>query len=201
MTSRSGNTVSPFLVGLCAWLVPGSGYFLIGQRARAMVVGISIIALFLGGILIGGIRIMDPPGWGQYGFKDQLVQQFDRRHQEFSADLTRIEPSSATQAEDPRDNDRDRTVGSALVVEPVSELSDKPWFVGQILCGPLTLATSALSVDLAKPTTNSAVPQEGVPMSHSRSWEIGALYTAVAGMLNLLAIIDSTYRAGTGGAQ
>ncbi len=198
MPARSSNSASPVLVCLCAWLVPGGGYFLIGQRARAMVVGISIIALFLAGILIGGIRIMDPPGWGQYGFQDQLVQRFDRQHQELSTDITRVEPSSATQAQDPRENDRDRTVGSALIDEPISELSDKPWYVGQILCGPLTLAASALSVDLAKPTANSSVPQEGVAMSHSRSWEIGALYTAVAGMLNLLAIIDSTYRAGSG---
>jgi hypothetical protein len=198
MAARSSNPASPVLVCLFAWLVPGGGYFLIGQRARAMVVGISIVALFLMGILIGGIRIMDPPGWGQYGFKDELVQRFDRQHQEFSSDLTRVEPSSATQAEHPTDNERDRVVGPALIASPIAELSDKPWYVGQILCGPLTLATSALSVDLAKPTTNSPVPQEGVAMSHSRSWEIGALYTAVAGMLNLLAIIDSTYRAGTG---
>jgi len=37
-----------------------------------------------------------------------------------------------------------------------------------------------------------------VPQSHSRSWEIGTLYTAVAGMLNLLVIIDSAHRAGQG---
>jgi hypothetical protein len=34
-----------------------------------------------------------------------------------------------------------------------------------------------------------------VPKSHARLAEIGTLYTAVAGMLNLLAIIDSSYRA------
>ena len=34
-----------------------------------------------------------------------------------------------------------------------------------------------------------------VAKSHSRLWEIGTLYTAVAGMLNLLAIIDSSHRA------
>jgi hypothetical protein len=195
MPARPGNSASPILVGLCAWLVPGWGYFLIGQRARALVVGISIIALFLAGIVIGGIRIMDPPGWGQYGFKDELVQKFDQRHRAYYTDLTRVEPTSATQAADPASGN-DKVVGPALITQPITELSDKPWFVGQILCGPLTLAASALSVDLAKPTTDSPTPHEGVAMSHSRSWEIGALYTAVAGMLNLLVIIDSTYRAG-----
>jgi hypothetical protein len=34
----------------------------------------------------------------------------------------------------------------------------------------------------------------GYVLSHARVNEIGTLYTAVAGMLNLLAIIDSAYR-------
>jgi len=33
------------------------------------------------------------------------------------------------------------------------------------------------------------------PASHARVSDIGILYTAVAGMLNLMAIIDASYRA------
>jgi Family of unknown function (DUF6677) len=193
--ARSSLLASPGLVGLFAWLAPGGGYFLLGQRARALIVGISIVTLFLLGILIGGIRIMDPPGWGTYGYLDELVERTDGPHRLYASEPIRVEPSSEMQEQDPRADDREKTIGSALLNEPISELSDKPWYVGQILCGPLTLAASALSVHLAKPTTNSEIPEEGVPSSHSRSWEIGALYTAVAGMLNLLAIIDSAYRA------
>jgi hypothetical protein len=77
----------------------------------------------------------------------------------------------------------------------MAELGDKPWYVGQILCGPIALVASAVSVHAAHPS--AGLPgQETWPSSHSRSWEIGALYTAVAGMLNLLVIIDSAYRAG-----
>jgi len=36
-------------------------------------------------------------------------------------------------------------------------------------------------------------------LSHARVYEIGVLYTAVAGMLNLMAIIDSAYRASNEG--
>ena len=42
----------------------------------------------------------------------------------------------------------------------------------------------------------TAPPTPAVPKSHGRLWEFGTLYTAVAGMLNLLAILDSAYRAG-----
>ena len=197
MSESHSSQVSPVLVGVCAWLVPGAGYFLIGQRTRAITVCATIIALFLLGIVIGGIRIMDPPGWGEYGFMDQLIQQYDKARQGMGQDYTRIEPNSAEQAGDPRMDDKDQPAGPALLREPVAELGDKPWYVGQILCGPLTLAASAISVSAAHPTANAPM-QEGWPASHSRSWEIGALYTAVAGMLNLLVIIDSTSRAAHG---
>ena len=38
-------------------------------------------------------------------------------------------------------------------------------------------------------------------VSHGRVNEIGVLYTAVAGMLNLLAIIDASHRAAGGASQ
>jgi hypothetical protein len=193
------------MVCLFAWLVPGGGYFLIGQRARAVTVAVTITALFLGGIVVGGIRIMDPPGWGQYGYMTQLVERFDRRRQQPEGEYSRVDPSSSEEEASPG-SDGDKPAGPALLAEPLSELADKPWYVGQILCGPMTLAASALSVHVAHPPAGSTVlaaggsraAVEGVPQSHSRSWEIGTLYSAVAGMLNLLVIIDSAHRAGQG---
>ena len=185
------------MVCLCAWLMPGGGYFLIGQRARGATVAVTIIALFLAGILVGGIRIMDPPGWGQFGYMSQLVEKYDRRRQQLEGEYSRVEPSSSEEEANPG-SDGDKPAGPALLTEPLNELGDKPWYVGQILCGPLTLAASAVSVHVAHPPPGSQAAVEGVPQSHSRSWEIGTLYTAVAGMLNLLVIIDSAHRAGQG---
>ncbi|MGA2442413.1 MAG: DUF6677 family protein [Tepidisphaeraceae bacterium] len=185
------------MVCLCAWLMPGGGYFLIGQRARGATVAVTIIALFLAGILVGGIRIMDPPGWGQFGYMSQLVEKYDRRRQQLEGEYSRVEPSSSEEEANPG-SDGDKPAGPALLTEPLNELGDKPWYVGQILCGPLTLAASAVSVHVAHPPPGSKAAVEGVPQSHSRSWEIGTLYTAVAGMLNLLVIIDSAHRAGQG---
>ncbi len=198
---------SPGIVGICAWLLPGGGYFILGERTRGAVVSISIILLFLMGILIGGIRIMDPPGWGQYGYMTQIVGRGPE-------DFRRVNPTNAQEQAEPAVHDgRGRGFGPAFTREPLSELGSKPWFVGQILCGPITLAASVISVHEARPSDSpvdansvgeGAAPlpaadngsaREGVPSAHSRSWEIGALYTAVAGMLNLLTIIDATFRA------
>jgi hypothetical protein len=184
---RPSQNPSPLWVGLCSWLLPGGGYLLLGRRARGITVCICIIALFLMGVLVGGIRIMDPPGWGQYGYMTQLVQHVPRRANstQYIYDY-RVEPTNAEQENDPRKDEDDRLQGSALRGDPLSEIGEKPWYVGQILCGPITLAASALAVREAR---------QQVPVAHARSWELGELYTAVAGMLNLLVLIDATYRA------
>lgn len=137
MARPSDNSVPAPIVALVTWILPGSGYWLIGQRARGLTVGITIVVLFILGIMIGGMKVVDPP------------------------------PN--------------------FFSNPVNAISDKPWFVGQILAGPITLVTGSIA------------KSEEYFASHSRVNEIGTLYTAVAGMLNLLAIIDAAYRAGHGG--
>ena len=64
--------------------------------------------------------------------------------------------------------------------------------------GPLDLVASWGSVAASKPGPDSNPPGA---RSHARTNELGVLYTAVAGMLNLLAIIDSSYRAAKAGEE
>src|SRR5437016_913749 len=51
----------PPLVALAGWLVPGAGYWLIGQRTRAITVCVTILTMFTLGILISGIRVVQAP--------------------------------------------------------------------------------------------------------------------------------------------
>ncbi len=79
-------------------------------------------------------------------------------------------------------------IGGAKVVEPCTSYSiqgilQKPAYVGQLLTGPIAIITARIAADPSFAT------------SHSRVNEIGTLYTAVAGMLNLLVIIDVSNRA------
>jgi hypothetical protein len=204
-STSASKAVSPVWVALCAWLVPGGGYYVLGQRGRAASICVSVIALFLLGILIGGIRVADPPGWGAYGYMTQIVLTPLGNGE---LEEKRVEPSSPQEEANPAQDRNDQVQGPALFTGFTGELSDKPWFVGQVLCGPISLIAATISVHEARPIAtatpadSSAVdsmgnpltaPQQHVPMSHARSWEIGTLYTAVAGMLNLLAIIDSTF--------
>ncbi|MDB5326161.1 MAG: hypothetical protein JWM57_1730 [Phycisphaerales bacterium] len=144
------------LVALCGWLVPGLGYLLIGQKTRAIISGSVILATFLAGILIGGIRVIDVPGYDPAGQPKML----------------RIART-------------DDTVW-ALKYDFKGEVLNKPWYIAQTLVGPTNIIATWGSMKAA---------DAGHRMSTARVFDIGTLYTAVAGMLNLLVILDATYRA------
>jgi hypothetical protein len=121
------------------WLVPGGGYWLLGERVRAVIVGVSVVAVFAMGMLIGGVRVVDAP-----------------------------------------------------TVLGIGPLLEKPWFMGQVLIGPIGVAAAIAAEHVDGPDADYRTEH----VATSRSWEIGTLYTAVAGMLNLLVIIDAAHRTG-----
>lgn len=158
----------PPLVALAGWFVPGAGYVMIGQRARGAVVGVTILVLFVAGLLIGGIRVVDS------SYIESVQQRQEREHTE--ADAQR---------------DARRANRTYQPTNPVARTLQKPWFIGQVLAGPVAIASNVIATRWGG--------DAGAPFSHARVYEIGVLYTAVAGMLNLMAIIDSAYRASNEG--
>jgi len=144
MPTRSAENVinsSPPVVALAGWVLPGLGYWLIGQRGRALACGLTILLVFFGGILIAGVRVVQAPDMKGSGNTFQRVLQ-------------------------------------------------RPWFIGQVLTGPLGITAAMISDKLAASPTYRDIETK------ARLAEIGTLYTAVAGMLNLLTIIDASHRAG-----
>ncbi|MGC4034072.1 MAG: hypothetical protein QM754_20515 [Tepidisphaeraceae bacterium] len=142
------------LVALCGWILPGLGYFLIGQRRRAMIAGATVLLTFLAGVMIGGIRVIDVPGYAPDG-QQKMVRYANTGVQVW-----------------------------AVKANPTGEIMNKPWYIAQTLVGPVNFAATYVSLAAA----------ENHRMSTARIFDIGTLYTAVAGMLNLLIIIDATYR-------
>lgn len=128
------------LVAVAGWLVPGAGYWVIGQRVRSLTIGLTIIILFILGIFIAGIRVVDAPNL--VGRRQTLVRR----------------------------------------------ILDKPAFLGQVLTGPLGLVSAWASSRAASNPATASI------QAHSRIADIGALYTALAGMLNLMAIFDAAAR-------
>jgi len=89
-------------------------------------------------------------------------------------------------------------IGGARVVEApslagnasiFSQIMQKPWFIGQVLTGLPGMIAAIWSQHCTTPASTARVN------------EIGTLYTAVAGMLNLMSVIDSSYRATLAGGE
>jgi len=177
MSDAPSRTFPSALVALVAWLLPGGGYALLGQWARALTVGITIIVLFVAGLLIGGVRVIEVPGWGDHGQKLVVDAQ-----------------GQVTEEHPGEEEDRPWVLTAA----PLTEVRNKPWYIAQFLAGPINIAASAASIWASRDRpTGGAIAAR----SHARTNELGVLYTAVAGMLNLLAIIDSAHRAGPHAAE
>ena len=147
---RRASLLPPPVVALAGWLLPGLGHWLVGERFRGITIGITVVAMFIGGLLIGGVRVIEVPGYDNEGRK--------------------IANTST-----------------------LNEVRSKPWSIAQVMAGPLGIVSGAVSIWAAGPDA-SGEPRGA--RSHVRVNEIGTLYTAIAGMLNLLAILDCTGRAG-----
>lgn len=128
------------LEAIAAWLVPGLGHLLLGQRRRGLILLTTIGSLWFSGLLMGGITCID------------------RANQPF-------------------------------------------WFIGQALVAP-SIGVHFYYVHQLLPLP-SPEPGKNPPFQPAlgRVAEQAILYTALAGLLNLLAIIDVLYHSPRAGAS
>ena len=125
------NPVFAMLIGALSWGLPGLGHIVIKQYTRGIIIMLCVCGLFIAGLYIGSIGVIDP-------------------------------------------------VGASL------------WYGGQTLTSPAVM----LLADYTKPK-NGIWPYQ----SYGRPFEIGQIYTSIAGALNLLCIINAMYVAYTGKQQ
>jgi hypothetical protein len=150
MTGQDTPTFRPVAL-LAAAALPGLGHVVSGEARRGILAGVGVLGLFFGGILIGGVDVIDAR-------------------------------------------------------------EDTAWFAGQALVGPLAFGVNHLhqtrfkvidprtrQLRSANPTEGrdprTAAPIEGGTPPNRRSVgkmnEVGTLYATIAGMLNLIVIIDA----------
>ncbi|MCA9297203.1 MAG: hypothetical protein KC983_11815 [Phycisphaerales bacterium] len=87
-------------------------------------------------------------------------------------------------------------IGTGLLVggfDCVDRREDKLWFIAQAGCGPIVFAAD---------TVNQAVLKQGRPVTHpdrlktismGRPNEMGTLFIALAGLMNVIVILDATF--------
>ncbi|MFQ5494834.1 MAG: DUF6677 family protein [Phycisphaerae bacterium] len=118
------------VVGLSAWLVPGLGHILAGERNRGIIILVTIGVTFWSGVAIGSVR----------------------------------------HAVDPQ--------------------RKKLWFMAQICAGTHAIAALGWGEHARR-----GLNDDDLAVSRWSSIEVAMVYTGVAGLLNLLAVIDALVRA------
>jgi hypothetical protein len=125
-----------FAAALAAWLVPGLGHWLIGQRYRGSILMVTLLLLWAVGLTVGGIGVID-------------------------------------------------------------HKTHPYWFTGQMLAAPSVVVDwyhqRLKGHGGPQPESRTGRPPAYEP-SFGRIREQGTLYVALAGLLNLVAIIDVIYR-------
>lgn len=119
--SKESHILFLLIVGLVGWLVPGGGHAMLREKRHAIVIFATIVAMFLTGLYLGSIGVINPAG-------------------------------------------------------------AKPWYLAQILNSP---AVAALG----------HVASTGDYAVYGKPSEIGQIYTSIAGLLNLLCIVNAVYLA------
>ena len=164
-----------WLVALAGWAVPGLGHALLGQAWRGVAVASAVLGLFLGGLLIAGVRVVDLPGVAD-GRREMLAVP-ERQMEAWMAEQRRRPPEQREAPPEPR---------WRLTARPLNAVLSRPWFVAQSLAGPVAFFAGA---------GNVAAAQAGYPKPTARLADIGTLYCAAAGMMNLVALMDAASRA------
>lgn len=159
--------------GLLAYLFPGLGHVAQGQRRRGVLIGTGLLGLFFGGLMVGGIDVVDRREDRLWFFAQGLIGPLafgvDFIHQHHFKVLEPADPSRRIPAM-PR---------SALP----GEVRDP--------------GASLFSVEPPRPAMPDAATGQ-VPLppnikSIAHMNELGMLFCGVAGMMNLIVMIDAAF--------
>lgn len=145
------------LTAAAAWLLPGLGHYIIGYRRRGIILGVTLLSLFTGGLLVGGVGVVDSEenrlwfaGQALIGPVAPLVNLY---HQSLKGQLNH-------------------------------QLADHADLLNQ---------TYGHSLDPNRVTLDLLESDQVTPVyrrSLGRVNELGTLYCTLAGVLNLLVILD-----------
>lgn len=61
------------IVGLAAWAIPGAGHLLIRESKRAIIICLTVLGLFVAGLLIGSLGVLEPIQTAWYIFIGQML--------------------------------------------------------------------------------------------------------------------------------
>lgn len=173
-----GQTALQPFAAILAFIFPGAGHLFLGYHQRATAIAAGVLGLFLGGMLIGGVDVVDRKEdfiWflGE-AFVGPVAFGVDAYHQTF---LKAYDPEKLGQ-------------GTLL------KRSAHPDEAREVRTVPVFDRATRSERPMTLPVFRPALPGEKPPNSKSigRVNELGTLFCTIAGMLNLICMIDALFR-------
>jgi hypothetical protein len=167
---RAIELKDPWIAGILAWLVPGLGHFYQGRNAKGALFAICILGTFGYGLYLGGSKEV---GWGR------AVYISFRPNDWRLPWLCQIGVGLPT-------------VPMTLLQWKLEDMKAKPLFDG-FMAPPAPEATDALDKNAAPrgPIDPGSVSLAGINRALPRYFELGTVYTMIAGLLNIMAVYDA----------
>ncbi len=163
-----GVSGTGYLALVFAWLVPGLGHLMIGQKARGIVFALTLHGLFALGLLIGGLRAINP------------VDQPIWRYTQFLAGWPML-VSNHYEKTDFEPNYLEEDANHQMPMERVYETERPP---------VMDDSERAARMEYAK----AFIKEHPLFSYHPKIQDIGSVYCGLAGMLNLLVVFDVLLR-------
>jgi hypothetical protein len=166
---------SPMMAAFLALLLPGAGHYYQGRKQKAILFATCILGLFIAGFIIGRGRVV-------YAYPNtfkvtNLIRMLSKQ-------------GRAQIAQESSQDFRIHSYAQALVGIPAFPM------ILQSRIGPKPIDEQLLGGFMAPPP--KGIPGDGNPDWRSKwnnedsaGFDLGSLYTAVAGLLNLLVIFDA----------
>lgn len=151
------------IAGLLGVLIPGAGHFFLGERKRAGLIAAGILGLFAAGVLTGGIDVIDRREDPIWFAGQALVGPIAFGVDYFHQEFCKI-------------RDAKRVVNGRVSFELRTGQPDEAR-------DPASGFSAGAGAGLRPPNSKSL----------GRMNELGTLFATIAGMLNLIAIIDAFY--------
>lgn len=185
------------LSGILAVLFPGAGHLYLGQTRRGVYAAIGVLGLFLGGILIGGVDVIDrkedkwwflgqamvgPLAFGVDYYHQNMLKAYPLEPYEINEHQIRADRFNIL----PR---RSLMPGETRKIEDFQIVAVARDSGGRETGQKTVLETRSL------PYAAPAGPGQGPPNTKSigRMNELGMLSATIAGMLNFIIILDALF--------
>jgi hypothetical protein len=160
-------------------LLPGLGHVVAGERLRGLLVGVGVLGLFFGGMLVGGIDTVDSKDNRVWFFGQALVGPTA-----FGVDWVHQNKYKAY--------DKNQVMGISTKAELASlrKRSANPNERFEDVTVSTNQGTMRVQVFAPAPAGQAAPPNR---TSVGKVNELGTLFSTIAGMLNLIALIDAGF--------